>query len=141
LGDAQGKSAIAISGENIGWNTIVPRFMKEDDISEIQNVEMTTLDFYLRKNNLMKISLIKIDVEGYEYSVLKGFAPWLSAHPECRPPIICEVCPQGCELMGTSTKNFEAFMADLGYNPFEIDGRRRIKLENLTHTTDIVFRA
>ena len=39
---------------------------------QILKVEIITLEDYMNLNNINKISLLKIDTEGYEYEVLKG---------------------------------------------------------------------
>ena len=42
----------------------------KDEIIEI--VKLTTLDNFIRNNNIKKIDYLKIDVEGFELNVLKG---------------------------------------------------------------------
>ncbi len=50
----------------------------------------TTLDAYVKGNNVSKVNFIKLDVDGYEYHVLKGAAFTIK---ENRPVIIMELCP------------------------------------------------
>ena len=42
------------------------------------SVRVTTLDDYCHKNNISHIDFLKIDVEGFEYSVIKGTKTMLS---------------------------------------------------------------
>jgi len=74
LGAEDGSAKIAVTNlANIGWNTIVPGFMSQDTIKESIDVPVLRFDNFVEKNSLKNISLIKIDTEGYEYPVLKGF--------------------------------------------------------------------
>ena len=52
-------------------NKILNLFDKKKNIKTIQ-IEVETLKNYLKKKNIHKIELLKIDTEGYEYEVLKG---------------------------------------------------------------------
>ncbi len=54
-----------------------------------RTIKMTTLDYELRDSQL-PISLIKIDVEGYELKVLKGTIQTLRTH---KPILVCEFNP------------------------------------------------
>lgn len=54
-----------------------------------QTIEMTTLDYELKSSKL-PVSLIKIDVEGYELKVLKGATETLIIH---KPFLVCEFNP------------------------------------------------
>jgi len=45
---------------------------KEDFMRSVQEVEIETLDNYLENNNIEYISILKIDVQGFEEEVLEG---------------------------------------------------------------------
>jgi len=47
--------------------------------TETFDIEMTTIDTFLRKNDISTIDLLKIDVEGKEYEVLEGAQETLEA--------------------------------------------------------------
>lgn len=53
-------------------------------------LQSTTLDYFLRNHNLEKLKLIKIDVEGNEWAVLKGGEGIIEKH---RPIIVLETWP------------------------------------------------
>jgi len=150
VGDREGRVAIKISGrENTGWNTIVPGLMKER--TGIRNVEvpLTTLARHLEEWDVPSVRLIKIDVEGAEFLVLKGLAPWLEKGK--RPHIITELCPGACVLLGSSTAAIFTLMGGYGYRPFVFSrkGLRRVyaggvklqpvRPQEITKTTDVVW--
>ena len=57
---------------NIGNNSMVPDLIKPDKIKEVIKVKVFRLDDYFIGNKIKNVSIIKIDVEGFEYPVLKG---------------------------------------------------------------------
>lgn len=50
---------------------------RSDDENKI-TLEVRRADEYIRKNNIQEIDFLKIDTEGYEFKVLKGFGETLS---------------------------------------------------------------
>ena len=44
-----------------------------------ETVELSTAQNYIEKNNIRKINLLKIDVEGHELKALSGFGPYLNS--------------------------------------------------------------
>jgi len=70
-------------------NSNKPIFFFDDERSELSHITMsdfasikvksTTLDEYCKKNNISKIDVLKIDVEGAELQVLKGASNMLKA--------------------------------------------------------------
>jgi FkbM family methyltransferase len=41
-------------------------------------IKIITLDYFIQKNNIQNIDLIKIDTEGYEYNIMKGLSKYSS---------------------------------------------------------------
>ena len=39
-------------------------------------IKIITLDYFIQKNNIQNIDLIKIDTEGYEYNIMKGLSKY-----------------------------------------------------------------
>lgn len=72
LGDAIGKSEIALFNGDSGLNSIYKEIINYQTIESIQEIEIDTIDEYCARNQIERISLLKIDVEGHEVSVLRG---------------------------------------------------------------------
>ena len=78
-----------------------------------------------------RIRLIKIDVEGFEYSLLKGLERFL-ADSSCNPTIVCEVKPWELVHLGATVAEFERYMKKFGYRTYMItDDDTPIELSDL----------
>ncbi len=139
LGECEGTSSIAVTNvNNIGWNTMVPGFMSEQTIKEEIEIPVTTLDSYLSTNGIDKVRLVKIDVEGFEFPVIKGFQKYLQTTKEL-PILLVEVAPAAYHKLDTSINRFADFMSDLGYVALTLDLKRKVQVSLLKKTTDVVF--
>lgn len=139
LGDKDETSTIAVTKlDNIGWNTMVPGFMREQMIAEKLEVKVTTLSSYLASRTVEKLRLIKIDTEGYEYRVMKGFRKYLEK-AEVLPILIIEVAPTAYPKLNISLVEFMELMTGLGYVTRSVDLGYEVDLTTLERTTDVVF--
>lgn len=140
LGEETSEADLDISGLNwIGWNTMVPGFMRKNVLAETTKVSVMRLDDYLLERSIKKVSLIKIDTEGYEFKVLKGLRIFFEHTPE-RPSIICEVTPRVHALLGTSLEEMSSFMKRFGYRALSLlDQKTEVDLTQLKSLTDILF--
>jgi FkbM family methyltransferase len=91
-----------------------------DDTAQRMEVPMTTLDLYCESNNIQP-SLIKIDVEGFEFSVLNGARRVLS---ECRPNLLIELHPMNWSALGITVNSAKGQLTGLDYSITGIDGQR-----------------
>ncbi len=77
------------------------------------NVETVSLDYYCKKNNINKIDLIKIDVEGHESEVIQGAKTIISLS---KPTMLIEI---------SSESNFNEILKFIssipGYNLYALD--------------------
>ena len=81
LGEKSEKSKLYV-GENGEWCSLVePLENREKMIPQI--VEIVRGDDFLKNENLPPPQIVKIDVDGWEYFVLKGLSEMISS-PECR---------------------------------------------------------
>lgn len=134
---SDGDMVIQVFGpKNIGWNTLVPDFMREpaQDVS----IKTTRLDAYIQKNKLDKISVIKIDVEGFEFPVLEGLSNYF-ASTQNKPVIICEVVPSAYVKLNSSLAALRNYMDGFGYCVKDIQNKKKVDLVALTQTTDVLF--
>ena len=152
VGDKLDNVRIMISGKNnIGWNTVIPELMDSSDVERTLTVPMITLSSYFESLGVNKIDMIKIDVEGAEFFVLKGLKNYLSSGD--RPVILCEICPEACKYLGTNMSDIFSFMASFGYMAYGFCGKGmyryytgKLKLvpiepEGIRKTMDIVWMA
>ncbi|MGC1798497.1 MAG: FkbM family methyltransferase [Candidatus Acidiferrales bacterium] len=103
--DTSGKSSL--SEANIGL-----------DAKQIQ-VPVTTIDAYCRSLNI-RPSLIKIDVEGFEFSVLKGA---MNSLREFGPVVLVEFHPTNWPSLGVDPCQAALQLAELSYTITAVEGQ------------------
>lgn len=84
LGDKVGEQLFLAQNEQTGD---AEKFIARDEkgLATVQNTEeiiIETLDNFLLNNHMPQIDFLKIDVEGFEYYVLKGAKNLLNSNPE-----------------------------------------------------------
>jgi len=72
--------------EKLYRDRMSPSMIKTEDSVDFERVKVEVLDQILAKENIPLVNFLKIDVEGYEMSVLKGTRKCLSSP---KAPIIC----------------------------------------------------
>lgn len=107
-------------GEPVGTGPGMSTMRTNEAMRETWEVPAVRLDDVLPRDR--RIRLIKIDVEGAELRVLKGFARYLqSGHA---PYILCEVKDSFLKELGSSTDELNAWMLQLGYRAYSCKHRR-----------------
>ena len=141
LGEEQGIANIDVTNlQNIGWNTMVPGFMSNETRKETLEVPVYRLDSYIKERVIKTISLIKIDVEGFEFSVLKGLGNYFENNSH-RPVIICEIAPSLYPLLRCTLAQVLEYMKNYNYNAYSIvDTNTEVDITRLKEITNIVFR-
>lgn len=139
----------ALGDDDTVHNYYIERFssstaasMREGVLKEVdETIEVRTqrLDNYLEQKKINEVSLIKIDVEGYEYNVLKGLAGFFEKTKH-KPPIICEIFASAYKGSSYLLAEFCDYMKSHGYKAYNIfNPRMRIDIRLLHETTDVVF--
>jgi FkbM family methyltransferase len=107
-----GKSAL--SDANLG-----------EDVEHFE-VPVTTIDSYCYLHNI-KPSLIKIDVEGFEFSVLNGAKNTLKRY---RPSILVELHPMNWPSLGIDPRWAEAQLTELNYKITPVENQHDLLSEH-----------
>ena len=140
LGEAEGLLPIAFNPKGDSRNaTLVPG----KKAPETRDVLVWRLDDYITRSipAAERISIIKIDVEGFEYSVLRGLDRFLAGTSH-RPLIICEIKPWEVRNLGATLSDFEQFMNKYGYHTYFITQEDKpVKLATLADLEVLIFRA
>lgn len=140
LGETEETSNIDLNKEVKGWNTMVRGLMNPNEIENTIKVRVISLSDYIFEMNIERISLIKIDVEGFEFPVLKGLTSYFESNKEKLPPIIIEIAPSAYPLLGYKIEDLDMFMKKYSYNAISLDERKRIDIRHLVNTTDVLFK-
>ena len=119
LGDNKESKTFYLSEINIFDNRFDISKNPNEEIGKFhsQEVEVNTLDNILQELDIHERSLIKMDVQGSEYSVMRGAKNLLEN--DCL--IITEFWPWGMKLSNTKAEEYVKFMKSLGYNFFDFN--------------------
>ena len=88
----------------------------DEENSEINDVEIMKLDTFADLNEY-QVDIMKIDVEGFEMSVIEGAANVISTF---QPTIVIELLRKWMKPFGYSPQDVLHFLVSLGYVCFEI---------------------
>jgi FkbM family methyltransferase len=91
----------------------------------LQSLPCLTLDHYADQNHLSEISLLKVDVEGYEEQVFRGASTLLK---QKRIHVIYyEVCPDNARRCGFKPESATIFLKQHGYSIYRLDENGRFQ--------------
>ncbi len=89
-----------------------------DDYSEIIEINATTIDDYMQLSAIAKVDFIKMDIQGFEMTALKGMKKTLENNPDVK--IITEFWPYGLGKAGHSALEVFDFLHILGFEIYLI---------------------
>jgi FkbM family methyltransferase len=139
LGEENGEFPIAYDPAGESRNaTLVPG----NNYSKVIQVQVKRLDDYIREtiSSPERIKIIKIDVEGFEFSVLRGLERFWTG-TSFRPHIICEIKPWTVKKIGYTLDEFDRYMKKFDYQTFDLDDEASaVRLPELKEMTTLVFR-
>lgn len=113
LGEKEGEFYLVVENEtNRGCNKVfdVPKNEKTST-----KVKVSTLDIWMLSHSLAKVDLIKIDVEGFEYNVLKGAKKVIS---QFKPRFFIELDDNNLQEQNSSAKNVVDFLQSCDYSVY-----------------------
>jgi len=100
------------------------------------SVISTTLDSFIEENEIKPITLIKIDVEGFEPLVLKGGFQTIALY---RPVLILEITDQWFQIHGSSEAMVRNDLMRMGYNLFIDSGEGLRELRDQDKSSDFQY--
>jgi FkbM family methyltransferase len=105
LGEVPGSFQMEHHPNNAGHNCILTESRKEKTHYALHTVSVNTLDSY----NFENVDVIKVDVEGYEFSVLKGGEQTIR---RCRPVVQLEMVESQAKKFGYTPQDIADFFVN-----------------------------
>jgi FkbM family methyltransferase len=107
--------------------------------------QVTTLDDVVKKLGLDRIDMMKIDIDGYECTMLRGALETLGRF---KPVLVMEISPYVLDEHGGSIEELASTLADLGYSirdadtdaPLPLDGAQLRKIVPVGGGRNVVAR-
>jgi len=103
---------------------------------KIEKAKCITIDSFLKKENIKKVDLIKIDVEGAEPKVLRGMKELLSKQS---PKILIEINEERLKSFGYSKDYIYKFLLNKGYKAYDTHGNKIKPIYNYVEGNLILF--
>lgn len=104
-----------------------------------EEVEVVTLDLWVKEKKISRIDFIKIDIEGAELECFKGSVDVLKNY---RPIVVMECYEQYCRRFGYCVTDVVHFMAGLDYKMYQYEESQWIafpnEIEHLGILTDLL---
>ena len=142
LSDQAGTLCLEEDTTLLGLSSVVPGVFKQNNHLSLERhqVEAIRLDQYIADHRIGKVACIKIDVEGHEFSVLKGLENYFLETP-WRPVIICEIAPSFLAVQDIKINEIVDYLAGFGYMPHDIyDCRTCLSNQDLLKgLQDVIF--
>ena len=129
LGAVSGIQKFYLSSEQFTDHKFKKTDSQVSSSGEFINVQVVSGDEFLPTQiDVSQIGLIKIDVQGYELSVLKGLYNVIRKSESLI--VIFEFDPRALMLMGHNPDEIFDFFLEVGYHTFEVDRRGNVKKIN-----------
>jgi len=110
------------------------RTYKVDNFENEISIPATSIDDFVSSSGNVKVDFIKMDIQGFELSALKGMVNTLRANPEIK--LLTELWPYGLRKAGTSCAEFIQFIQAQQFQVFEMKGETPIPF-SIQRTTEI----
>lgn len=81
-------------------------------LESTEGARAVTLDTYIAQNKIERVTLVKMDVDGFEVDVVRGGMQFLKKQ---RPIIIMELAPYTLDERGASLEQLLEMLFDIGY--------------------------
>jgi FkbM family methyltransferase len=98
--------------ENLGMSSM---HAHDADTGKTEKVNAIRLDDYVLENNIHKIDLIKMDIEGAELYALQGMKMVLN---QFKPDVLIEITPEVLDEIDIKAEQIYDFFEEMNYSPF-----------------------
>jgi FkbM family methyltransferase len=118
VSDCPGEADLLVApAERSGHNTL-GGFAYDTPLDHKERVRTERLDDIVAAQRLLRVDVIKMDIEGAELAALRGAASTLQ---QFRPLLLIEVSPRSLERQGTSSERLLEHLAAAGYRCYAFD--------------------
>ncbi|MBI2642635.1 MAG: FkbM family methyltransferase [Candidatus Wildermuthbacteria bacterium] len=126
---------------SFGTGSMFQGWLSNNETTEAAlEVPIMKLDDYVKEHNLRKVKLLKVDVDGFEFPLLKGAESFLR---EQSPMIICEISHPVYSMLNSTVDDLLNYMAKLSYFPFDmVNLKKQLSREeiNKEFINEVVFK-
>ncbi|MGH7685725.1 MAG: FkbM family methyltransferase [Candidatus Dormibacteria bacterium] len=116
-------------GDHVGEAAFVPHGchgqLVDGQVDGAIQVPITTVDALIESEHIERLDLVKIDVEGADFDVVRGL-PVLAARADA-PFLLVECCPFTLAAYGRTTADLVALLEAYGYVVYNVDTKRLMR--------------
>lgn len=117
LGDKEEKKEIILPKNYTIIAYVADKNTKKNKDDKSEDIEITTLDSFVKRNKISGIDLIKCDIEGFELSAFQGSKNVLK---KFKPLVFVEIEQRHTEKYGINSQDLIKFFKKLGYKSYSV---------------------
>ena len=110
--------------EDDAFNSLGGTPMRE--IVKKETIELTSIDDFVKKNNIKKIDVIKVDTEGAEYLVFKGAEKTINIY---KPILFFENNPSAQEGFKNNSNDLLKLIRSNNYRLYELENKKLVEIK------------
>ncbi|MDO8633268.1 MAG: FkbM family methyltransferase [Candidatus Wildermuthbacteria bacterium] len=125
---------------SFGTGSMFKDWLSNETVEATLEVPIMRLDAYVREKNLKNVKLLKVDVDGFEFPLLKGAEQFLRNQS---PVIISEIGHPIYARLGCTVNDLLEYMARLSYFPFDmVNLKKQLSKEEINREfiNEVVFK-
>ncbi len=136
ISDKIGKTNISIATEErSALNTLGTEFSNRGiEKVKTEEVDVTTLDAFVEEEDLDRVDVIKMDIEGSESKALNGAIDTIEKY---RPALIIGVNENSLKANGSSIEEIEKILRDLRYKIYYLEETPVFSLKEITDLREV----